>query len=464
MRSGAGGKRAAGLLMAALLPGSLTAACTGPATGHGAWRPALTGAQPCAGSPGFTCSFLTVPVDRSGTGSGTRRLRVAVAGNAGAPRGTLLFLTGGPGQPGVPFAGEVSRKLPGVVRSYRLVMIDQRGTGDGSLDCPALQYLMGASDTFPPTPQAVRSCASALGTERDFFTTADTVADLDALRQALRLRSWTLDGVSYGTFTAEQYALTYPATVRRLVLDSVVPQQNIDPLYLPAMHRAAFVLRQDCLWQHCGYDPAAELAQVIRRYGLGVRIFDILVVLSVIDPRLTDPAIPFLASLRQAATGNPGPLTRLVTGFYGGSVVSQQEYSSGLHAATLCADIPDMPWGGAAAPLATRQAALARALRHIPASATWPFPPSTAIGQGVVAECRYWPPARPDPMPPYRTLTMPVLLLAGGLDLSTPLPWAQMEAARIPHAKLVVVGDSGHSVQLRSADGAAAVESFLLGP
>ena len=407
-----------------------------------------------------------MPLDRSGpvkgAVQGTLRLQVAAADNLGAPRGTLLFLTGGPGQPGVPFAGQIRNALPAVARGYRLVMIDQRGTGAGDLDCPGLQRQMGESDTVPPTPDAVRACARALGIKRDFFTTADTVADLDALRQALHLASWTLDGVSYGTVTAEQYALTYPDRVGRLVLDSVVTQQNADPLYVASMHRAAFVLRQACLQQHCGYDPAAELASVIARYGNGVRLFDILVILSIIDPHLTSQQIAFLPRLHQAATGNPGPLRSLITGFYSGPPVRPQDYSSGLHAATLCADLKDMPWGTAAAPPSTRTAALQRAIQQIPASATWPFPTSTAAGQGIIAECRYWPPARPDADPPRRTLTMPVLLLAGALDLSTPLPWAQAEAAQIPHGQLVVIAGSGHATQLASPGGAAAAQQFLL--
>ena len=341
-------------------------------------------------------------------------------------------------------------------------MIDQRGTGAGSLNCPDLQQQTGESDTLPPTAQAVRSCAKTLGARRNFFTTADTVADLDSLRQAMHLRSWTLDGASYGTYAAEQYALTHPGRVRRLVLDSVVPQQNVDPLYTASMHRAAFVLRQACRQQHCGYDPAAELAQVIARYGYSVRIFDILVILSIIDPRLSSPRIGFLARLHEAAHGNPGPLRNLINGFYSGPGVRPQTYSSGLHAATLCADIPDMPWGNAAAPLAGRKAALARAVRRIPDAATWPFPPATAGAQGVVQECQYWPPARPDPAPPGSTLTMPALLLAGQLDLSTPLPWAEQEAAQIPHARLVVIKGAGHSTQLHSAQAAAAAQTFLL--
>ena len=455
-------RAAATVITLALLATACTAVAPGGGPGAPPARPALTGAHPCPGLRGFTCSYLAVPLDRSGKVPGTLRLQVAAGDNVHARLGTLLFLTGGPGQPGVPFVRPVDRELTPAIRAYRLVMIDQRGTGGGSLNCPGLQRQMGESDTLPPAAQAVRSCAQALGARRNFFTTADTVADLDSLRQAMHLRSWALDGASYGTFTAEEYALAHPGRVRLLVLDSVVPQQNVDPLYIASMHRAAFVLRQACRRQHCRYDPAAELARVIARYGYAVRIFDIMVILSIIDPRLSSPRIGFLARLHAAAHGNPGPLRALINGFYGGPGVRPQTYSSGLHAATLCADIPDMPWGNAAAPLAGRGAALARAIRRIPGAATWPFPPATAGAQGVVAECRYWPPARPDPVPPGRTLTMPVLLLAGQLDLSTPLPWAEREAAQIPHARLVVIKGAGHSTELHSAQAAAVAQAFLL--
>src|SRR5262249_42109472 len=179
-------------------------------------------------------------------------------------------------------------------------------------------------------------------------------------------------------------------------------------------------------------------------------------------PRLSSPRIGFLARLHEAAKGNPGPLRNLINGFYSGPGVRPQTYSSGLHAATLCADIPDMPWGNASAPLAGRPAALARAVRRIPGAATWPFPPATAGAQGVVAECRYWPPARPGPAPPRRTLTTPGLQLAGPLDLSPPLPWAEQAAAQIPHARLIVIKGAGHSTQLHSAAAAAAAQTFLL--
>jgi pimeloyl-ACP methyl ester carboxylesterase len=47
---------------------------------------------------------------------------------------------------------------------------------------------------------------------------------------------------------------------------------------------------------------------------------------------------------------------------------------------------------------------------------------------------------------------VPVLLLAGEHDLSTPLAWARAEAATAPRGRLLEVPGAGHSVQLRARD------------
>jgi len=56
----------------------------------------------------------------------------------------LLFLTGGPGQPGVPFVQRIAYRIAPALKDYRLVMFDQRGTGQfGAINCPALQTAVG---------------------------------------------------------------------------------------------------------------------------------------------------------------------------------------------------------------------------------------------------------------------------------------------------------------------------------
>ncbi|MEU3568190.1 hypothetical protein AB0E96_07150, partial [Kitasatospora sp. NPDC036755] len=131
--------------------GVSTGISTGASTGTGAQvapaRPGggITGQAPCPDAPEFTCGTLTVPLDHRGAVPGTLDLAVAVAGNTTAPKGDLLFLTGGPGQPGVPAMKRIAGKLEPVLKDYRLVMYDQRGTGRGALQCPGLQEDMGSS-------------------------------------------------------------------------------------------------------------------------------------------------------------------------------------------------------------------------------------------------------------------------------------------------------------------------------
>jgi pimeloyl-ACP methyl ester carboxylesterase len=439
------------------------------AAGPGAGRPVLTDPAACANVPNFTCSWLTVPLARSRHGHGrhdpaTLRLQVAAADNVDAPRGVLMILTGGPGQPGVALAPRLATRFAAYANDYRLVFIDQRGTGAGAIDCPALQNEVGDSDVLAPTADAVTECASLLGDSRNFYTTADTVADLDDLRQALGVRRWTVDGVSYGTFVAERYALTYPNRASRVVLDSVVPQEGAPALYADTMHRSGLVLREACAEQNCGFDPAADLNAVIRRDGDDVGVLNVLIIASIFDPKFTGHGFyPMLALLHQAATGDPGPLNQVVQQLGSGAGSSPStDLSAGLHAATACADLRDEPWGSTAAPLAGRDAAVARTEAAVDPAQVWPFLPRTTVAQGLVATCRYWPPSRPDPRPRTNRITVPVLVLAGDRDLSTPLPWAQAEAARIPHSHLVIVPGMGHAIQGRNPIGDAAVQDFLL--
>jgi pimeloyl-ACP methyl ester carboxylesterase len=202
--------------------------------------PRLAASAPCPTIPRASCATLRVPLDHSGRVPGTLDLRVAVSGRAGAP--VLVLLSGGPGQPGLPFLASERSRLGATARRWRLAVIDQRGTGRDALRCPALQRQMGASDLIPPTRAAVTSCAARIGAKRRFFTTTDTVADLELLRQALGAGKLALDGVSYGTYVAERYALAHPDRVSRLVLDSVVPHTGVTLTSEVSMQATARVL------------------------------------------------------------------------------------------------------------------------------------------------------------------------------------------------------------------------------
>jgi pimeloyl-ACP methyl ester carboxylesterase len=423
--------------------------------------PRLTVAHPCDNAKGFTCSTLVVPLDHSGRTPGDLRLAVAAADNADAPKGVLVALTGGPGQGGVDFVPRSRVRMRALLHDYRLVMFDQRGTGAAALRCPALQRAVGTSDLTVPPPGSVEACARALGPNRRFYSTADTVADLEALRVALGADKLTLDGVSYGTFVAERYAIAHPDRVAKLVLDSVVPAAGLDGLEVDGLRETARVLRAVCRAQHCPGDPAADLAAVVRARHNGVGgpdIDDTLVALSVGAP--TFPGV--LAALREARAGHPQHLERIVRVVRRAQRAPARVLSQGLHAATLCADTRS-PWGGAGAPLAGREAALKKAAAA--AGDPAPYDLATVVGNGYAQLCLRWPPTPAPPAPRTGDLPpVPTLLLAGDRDLSTPLPWAREQAAHTPNGKLVVVRGSGHSVQSRAprGEGRRAVQRFLL--
>jgi pimeloyl-ACP methyl ester carboxylesterase len=421
--------------------------------------PRLIVSHPCDNAKGFTCSTLTVPLDHSGRTPGNLRLAVAAADNADAPRGVLVALTGGPGQGGVDFIARQRARMRSLLHDYRLVMFDQRGTGAGALRCPPLQRAMGTSDLTVPPPGTVEACARALGPNRRYYSTADTVADLEALRGALGVEKLTLDGVSYGTFVAERYAMAHPDRVHRLVLDSVVPADGLDTLEVEGMSETARVLRAVCRAQRCPGDPAADLAAVVRRYDNGPELDDTLVAMSVGAPNF--PGV--LAALREARAGKPAHLRRIVRVVRRAQRAPAQVLSQGLHVATLCADARP-PWGGSAAPVAGREAALrAAAAKTDPA----PYDRATVTGNGFAQLCLRWPPTPAPPAPKGADLPpVPTLLLAGDRDLSTPLPWAREQAAHTPNGRLVVVAGAGHSVQSRApgSRGRREVERFLLAP
>jgi pimeloyl-ACP methyl ester carboxylesterase len=354
----------------------------------------------------------------------------------------------------------VAAGLAPLFQQYRLVMIDQRGTGGTALQCPELQQQMGSSDLAVPTPAAATDCAAAIGPNRRFYSTADTVADLDQLRQALGDRRITLDGISYGTFVAERYALAYPDRVSKLVLDSVVPQQGYDPLDLSGLSASARVLTAACAATHCGTDPAADLAAVVSRYHDGPAVLDMLTTWEFIDPDFA--GIP--QALHQAAAGDPTGLQADMATATRGDATAADQLSQGLHASTLCAD-GHYPWGTSDTRVAGRTAALEQTRDQLTPTQTWPYDAATATGLGSLDTCLAWPQEPVPPSPPAdRPLPrIPVLLLGGDRDLSTPLAELDKEAAMAPLGKVVVVPGSAHGVQVAKTDvGRQAVYDFLL--
>jgi pimeloyl-ACP methyl ester carboxylesterase len=417
---------------------------------------ALGHSHPCAVA-GYTCSTLDVPLDHSDKRAGTLHLAVGASDNVHAKHGVLLLLTGGPGQPGVPTLQRVSRIVGAELSDYRLVVFDQRGTGAGALRCGALQSSMGSSDLYPPTAAAVRACAAKLGSRRQFFGTDDVVADMESLRKALGVKTWVVDGISYGTYVGERYALAHPDHISKLVLDSVVPHVGLTDLGV-----VEFGATRRVLHAVCGEACVADLATVIRKQHDGPLLFDALTFDSIVDPTYRAPFdIP--AILHDAARGNTAGLDSFLQIVHQWSAIPAESLDQGLHASALCADWR-YPWGSSAAPLDGRAAKLQRAVARLTAAELYPYDRDTALHNGFVDQCLPW---SPTPATPLATgkIRVPTLLVNGNHDLSTPLEWARQELSLVADGRLVVVPGAGHSVQSRAVSplGRQAVAAFLLG-
>ena len=452
------GRRAWG---AALLAALVFALSAGPATAAEADCPAP-----------MRCLDVNVPLDRSGTAPGSIDLPVVVDQG---DKPVFLLLAGGPGQGLAGQAGEFGGLFRRLLPNHRFAALDQRGTGSIALRCPSLQRLP-LTDLMVPPRRAVRDCGNLLGPDRSFYTTTDTVEDIEAVRVALGVEKLTIMGVSYGTYVAERYATAHPDRVERLILDSVVPQRGVDPFFRANFKRAGHVLRKTCARRACETvtgDPVRDLARLVRsrpfagrvpgkRLRLkvdGPAIFDWLTSVSSFQPR-TLPR--FQGAVTRTLRGDRGAMLRMGAAARALSPVSPAESLSwALHAATLCSDMT-LPFS-ISSPFEGRRAAVRRAVSRIPARSLYPFDRKTAAGNGALTTCADWPATVVDPPPaPTDLPPVPVLLFAGAFDLSTPLAEARRELARAPEGELVVL-PGGHGQSIFTRCGQRSISKFMTG-
>jgi pimeloyl-ACP methyl ester carboxylesterase len=416
----------------------------------------------CARMTGFRCGTVTVPLDRSGKVPGTVKLSVAVEPPRKGAGGFLLALAGGPGQPSVPFAGSFRASLAPALAHRRLVVLDQRGTGaSGALSCRPLQEL-GTLDVV--NTRLVESCANALGPRRQLYSTTDSVADIDAVRQAIGAPKLELMGVSYGTYVAVQYARRYPASTDGLILDSVVGPDGIDAYFLDTFERLPRVLTEQCAGTRCRVataDPVADLARLTR--SLAVRplrgtipdlrgaahataIHDeselLLIIMSGDLNPFMQAALP--GAIAAAGAGDAAPLLRLRR-LAQGPYTPVAQFSSALNVATTCADVR-LPYNfGTSYP--DRWTAWRHGTDLLPDSAFAPFSRASVIDTSVAHDCLRWPQGDALAAPSSAPLPdVPALLLSGRLDTRTPLENSRELLPSLPHGQLLTVTGTGHDV------------------
>jgi len=451
--------------------------------------PRLVPAELIGASPGFCgpserpCKRLAVALDRSGAVPGTVKLQVERARATNPQLPPLVLLVGGPGQSATSVYDQqaVADTLGRARRHRDVIVYDQRGTGlSGALRCPRLER---ARD--PGTTAAGEACARRLGPGRAFYTSRDSVDDIEAIRRDLDVSKIALLGTSYGTKVALGYAARYPSRVERLVLDSVVPLDGPSPLYLETLTAVPRVLRELCRDRCRRFSPNA--VRDIRL--LGTRLAGGPLKGKVVDrrgkprpARMTDLDLLFLllagdlepelravlpGVVRSAVRGDPAPILRVIdhARTSDGEVdFRPREFSLGLYAATSCEEL-SFPWPRTA-PRFDRERQGRINIGRLPGSAFGPFPREIGLSSDLLSLCRHWPTTAADPAIPDGPMPrVPALVLAGSTDLRTPLESAQRVAASFPRGRLVRVPGVGHDTIASDSTGCAqsTAERFLLG-
>ena len=424
-------------VLAALAPLS---GCRGQVGGHGAPAAVLA---PCS-VPGVArtgqCGTFAVPESRRGPARTiSLRLVVLPARGAAPGRDAVFFLTGGPGTAASASAGFLARELAALENTHDFVFVDQRGTGASHpLECPG-----DDDDRLTPMFQAALAarCRRLLEPAADLtaYTSADAVADLEAIRVALGYERISLHGSSYGTRVAWGYAAAFPARVRTIVLHGPVPPGFHIPLaFAKGLDVALTGAIEDCLadaacatrFPRLAEDVAAAFGRIVAQPARveltagTVSEFTHGELAEAVRYMLYSPRdarrVPLLLSL--AASGDYTPIARASLDHRRGL----QRLNMGMYLSVTCSeDIPFIDEGAIAASARGSRLGDYRVRQQVAACAEWPRGPAL--------------PPRAEP------LAVPALLLVGAYDPATPLESAQSGAALLSNARLVVIPHGGHT-------------------
>lgn len=403
------------------------------------------------------CAQWRVPEDPAQPQGRRIALNIAwlEAGNdASAEPDPVFFIAGGPGQAATEVAGVVDAALREVREQRDIFLIDQRGTGRSQplLCLGADGKPLPEPDPAQPTPAALadyaRRCAASLHGRADprYYTTREAVGDLDAVRAALGVDTLNLFGVSYGTRVAQQYARRYPAHVRTLTIDGVVPNDLVVGGEFATTFEDAITLQAS----QCRKSPACA-----RRFPIDTREQ-----LRAVMARLRQS--PVEVEYRDPGTGE------LARGRLGADGVTSLAfvYSYAPQTAALLPLVLDEAAHGRYASLmslvelANRQfdGQINRAMQwsvicaedadryRAPATAA-----DTLLGPDVVtmlfAACPAWPSGiRPPGFTAALQSRVPALLLSGELDPVTPPRYAERVLQGLPNGRHLVAPGQGHNV------------------
>ncbi|MBI3728164.1 MAG: alpha/beta hydrolase [Burkholderiales bacterium] len=354
----------------------------------------------------------------------------------------VFLLAGGPGQSAISVASWGTGLMARLNRRRDLVFVDQRGTGRSApLECPELEKaeeVLSPEQRVKVTDDCMRQLQTLPYGELQYFGTSIAMQDLEAVRLQQGYGRINVVGASYGTRAGLEYLRQFPQSIRRMVLDGVVPpgmrlasadaQKALDALFRDCKKETACNASYPDLenrWKKLLASQPQKISITHPRMGTPMKTEmtrDSL--LGLVHKSLYSPnslsALPY--ALTQAEQGNYAPLVTMTgaTNLPGPGGISY-----GMHFSVWC--------GEAFAQSATL-------------SANDDF--EKLMAEQYTQTCKKWPRSEiPADFFKVPVSASPALLLSGGLDPVTPTRYGDEVAKALgPNARHVVIENTGHGL------------------
>jgi pimeloyl-ACP methyl ester carboxylesterase len=183
------------------------------------------------------CGSFGVYENREAGSGRIIELNVAVLKAKDPSRGAIALIVGGPGEPTVPDAGPIADGddpvLAKFTDKYDILLVDNRGMGSSNpTNCNIAPYGDMAAYFLQIWPNKILSACYhryAATSDATEYNTNNAVDDLDDVRAALGYRKLILYGGSYGSFFSFVYIRRHPNHVKSAVLEGIVAP-HFEPL------------------------------------------------------------------------------------------------------------------------------------------------------------------------------------------------------------------------------------------
>lgn len=187
-------------------------------------------AGPALASVTARCARIEVPENPDAPDGAQIGLRVALISplNIEPRPDPLVILAGGPGQAATDFFLAYAYAFERIRQDREILLIDQRGTGRSNpLNCDSTTVVLDSYADKTDVVPGVQRCLESLTGDPRYYTTSVAVRDLEHIRRALGYDTLNLYGISYGTRVAQHFMRRFPDSTRAVILDGVVPPENV---------------------------------------------------------------------------------------------------------------------------------------------------------------------------------------------------------------------------------------------